>query len=67
MSFTSWLRNIRSALAPDGTVRRHRPQRPGRGRAIRRLVLEPLEDRSLPSCMVSLAPDGMTIIGDFRR
>src|SRR5262249_23766290 len=33
-----------------------RGQRPGRGRATRRLVLEQLEDRSLPSCMVSLAP-----------
>src|SRR5437764_10998839 len=53
MSFTSWLRTIRSALAPGLTERRHRP---GRGRAIRRLVLEQLEDRTLPSCMVSLAP-----------
>src|SRR5262249_29550154 len=34
-----------------------RGQRPGRGRATRRLVLEQLEDRSLPSCMVSLAPN----------
>lgn len=53
MSFTSWLRTIRSAPAPDGTERRRRP---GRGRAIRRVVLEQLEDRTVPTCMVSLAP-----------
>src|SRR5262249_43901613 len=55
MSFTSWLRNLRPALAPgraDGNPRR-RP--PGRGRATRRLVLEQPEDRNLPSCIVSLA------------
>jgi hypothetical protein len=57
MSFTSWLRNLRSTLAPCRPQRAHRPQRPGRGRATRRLVLEQLEDRSLPSCMVSLAPN----------
>src|SRR5262249_19789169 len=57
MSSTSWLRKLRSALAPRRPERGHWPQRPGRGRAIRRLVLEQLEDRSLPSCMVSLAPN----------
>ena len=57
MSFTSWLRNLRSTLAPGRPERGHRQQRPGRGgRATRRLVFEQLEDRSLPSCMVSLAP-----------
>src|SRR5215472_8619605 len=30
---------------------------PGRSRVTRRLLLEPLEDRTLPSCTVSLAPD----------
>src|SRR5207249_3926581 len=33
----------------------HRRRPSGRGRATLRLVLEQLEDRSLPSCMVSLA------------
>src|SRR5438132_6058143 len=56
MQFTSWLRNLRSTLAPGRMERGHRRQRPGRGPATRRLVLEQLEDRSLPSCMVSLAP-----------
>src|SRR5262249_12741113 len=43
-----------------------RGQRPGRGRATRRLVLEQLEDRSLPSCMVSLAPNETApqLVGD---
>ncbi len=57
MSFTSWLRNLRSTLAPGRAQRGHRRQWHGRGRATRRLVLEQLEDRSLPSCMVSLAPN----------
>src|SRR5947208_6849021 len=56
MSFTSWLRNLRPALPPGRAERNPRRQRPGRGPATRRLVLEQLEDRSLPSCMVSLAP-----------
>jgi arylsulfate sulfotransferase len=56
MLFTSWLRDLRSTLAPGRTERSHRRQRPGRGPATRRLVLERLEDRSLPSCTVSLAP-----------
>src|SRR5262245_66547177 len=35
-----------------------RPRRlPGRRLVARRLLLEPLEDRTLPSCTVSLAPD----------
>src|SRR5262249_29870927 len=40
-------------LRPRG--RGSRP-RPGRRFPNRRLELDPLEDRSLPSCMVSLAP-----------
>ena len=44
MLFTSWLRNLRSAPAP------RRRQR----NSTRRLILEQLEDRTLPSCAVSL-------------
>ncbi len=57
MSFANWLRNPRFTLAPGPMERRHRRQRPGRGPATRRLVLEQLEDRTLLSCMVSLAPN----------
>src|SRR5438552_7145799 len=56
MLFASWLRNVRSTLVPSREQRNPRRQRPGRGRAIRRLALEQLEDRSLPSGSVSLAP-----------
>jgi arylsulfate sulfotransferase len=51
MSFTSWLRNVRSSLAPSQRERKHR-RRP----ATLRLTLEVLEDRTVPACMVSLAP-----------
>jgi arylsulfate sulfotransferase len=51
MSFTSWLRNPRSTLAPGRAERNHR-----RRLAARRLTVEALEDRTVPSCMVSLAP-----------
>ncbi len=51
MSFTSWLLNVRSSLAPSQMDRK-----PRRRPAARRLTLEALEDRSLPSCMISLAP-----------
>src|SRR5262245_56850875 len=44
MSFHSWLRDLRSALAPD-RVRRRRPRRP----ATPRPRLEVLEDRTVPS------------------
>src|SRR5256885_3327092 len=57
MSFTSWLRNPRFTLAPGRTERPHHRLRPGRAPATRRLVLEQLEDRTLLSCMVSLAPN----------
>src|SRR5258708_33508418 len=55
MSFTSWLRNVRSSLAPSQRERKHR-RRP----AAPRLTLEALEDRTVPSCMVSLAPNEAT-------
>src|SRR5947208_5415511 len=57
MSFTSWLRNLRPALPPGRAERNPRRRQSGRARATRRLVLEQLEDRTLPSCMVSLAPN----------
>ncbi len=56
MSLTSWLRNLRSALAPGWAERIPQRRQSGRVRATRRLLIEQLEDRSLPSCMVSLAP-----------
>jgi arylsulfate sulfotransferase len=56
MSFSSWLRNLRPALAPGRPERSPRRRQSSRSRATRRLVLEQLEDRCLPSCMVSLAP-----------
>ena len=52
MSSTSWLRNVRSSLAPSP-----RERKPLRRPAARRLTLEVLEGRALLSCMVSLAPD----------
>ena len=57
MLFTNWLRNLRPAFAPSRAERAPRRRQTGRGRALRPLVLEQLEDRSLPSCMVSLAPN----------
>jgi hypothetical protein len=56
MSFTSWLRNLQSTVAPGRTERMHR-RRSHRGRATGRLLIEQLEDRSLPSCVVSFAPN----------
>lgn len=54
MSFTRGLRNRRPAPSwAEGNPRRRQS---GRVRAVRRLVLEQLEDRSLLSCTVSLAP-----------
>jgi arylsulfate sulfotransferase len=56
MSFTSWLQNLRCAPPPGRPQRARLRQRPRPGRATRRLILEQLEDRRLPSCLVSLAP-----------
>src|SRR5215831_2553925 len=57
MLFTNWLRNLRPALAPGRAERTPRRRQSGRRRAPRRLILEQLEDRSLPSCLVALAPN----------
>jgi hypothetical protein len=51
MSFTSWLRNLRSALAPGRVERKHRRQRSLRA-ATHRPQLEVLEDR----CLLSFSP-----------
>jgi uncharacterized protein (TIGR03118 family) len=59
MPFHSWLQNLRVALAP-GRGQRH-PRRPGSIRAgARRLILEILEDRVVPSTfmVVNLADSG---------
>src|SRR5205809_64480 len=52
-----WLSSILNSLRPSSphTRTRHRPS-PRQRPAAHRLILEALEDRSLPSCMVSLAP-----------
>src|SRR5437868_5422229 len=52
-----WLSSILNSLSPSSphTPTRRRPA-PRRRPAARRLTLEALEERSLPSCMVSLAP-----------
>jgi hypothetical protein len=51
MSFTSWLRNVRSALAPSRNDRKHRRQRPLRA-ATHWPQFELLEDR----CLLSFSP-----------
>src|SRR5262245_66110872 len=48
MSFHSWLRNLRSALAP-GRGRRHPRRQGSRRAATHRPSLEILEDRSVPA------------------
>jgi hypothetical protein len=53
MSFTSWLRNLRSAVAPGPARGTHRRQRSLRA-TTHRLGLEVLEDRSLPSTFTVL-------------
>jgi hypothetical protein len=53
MSFTSWLRIVRSAMAFVPALRAHRRQRPLQPRT-HRLGLEVLEDRSLPSTFTVL-------------
>src|SRR5437763_3211644 len=52
-----WFSSILNSLSPSSlpTRTRRRPS-PRKRLAGRRLTLEALEDRSLPSCMVSLAP-----------
>jgi hypothetical protein len=69
MSFTSWLRNLRTAFAPGRLQRKHRRPRPRRG-ATRRLHLEALEDRCVPtlSSAVSFGVPGSpqdATFGDF--
>ncbi len=57
MSFTSWLRNLRSALARGRVERKHRRQRSLRA-ATHRPHLELLEDRCLPSTTYSITDLG---------
>src|SRR5437762_1167545 len=53
-----WLSSILKSLSPGSPHTRTRRRRLPRQRPpARRLTLEALEDRSLPSCMVSLAPN----------
>src|ERR1700704_116717 len=53
-----WLSSILNSLSPSSPhTRSRRSPSPRKRPAGRRLTLEPLEDRSLPSCMVSLAPN----------
>src|SRR4051794_21624092 len=49
MSFTSWLRTLRSAVAPGPALGTHRGQRSLRARTHRLVGIEVLEDRLLPS------------------
>src|SRR5262245_41779680 len=56
MSFTSWLRNLRSASAPGADERKQRRQRSHRA-VTHRLGLEVLEDRCLPSTFTVLNLD----------
>src|SRR5437660_5329758 len=52
-----WFSSILNSLSPSSPYARTRRRPSPRQRpAARRLTLEVLEDRSLPSCMVSLAP-----------
>ena len=74
MSFTSWLWNLRSTLAPRRMERKHRRRRSLRA-ATHRPYLEALEDRFAPATLLdSFFPDasgpqhdahfGATIAGD---
>lgn len=56
MSFTSWLRDLCPGLARGRAKRNPWRRQSASARATRRLLLEQLEDRNMPSCMVSLAP-----------
>src|SRR5947199_7742634 len=52
-----WLSSTPNSLSPSSPrARTRRSPSPRQRPAARRLTLEALEDRSLPSCMVSLAP-----------
>src|SRR5260370_8160976 len=53
MSFTSWLRNLQSALAPSRLERKYRKLRPLRA-TTHRLQLEALQDPRLPSFLAPL-------------
>src|SRR5438128_1427161 len=62
-----WLSSILNSLSPSSPhARSRRRPSPRRRPAARRLTLEALEDRSLPSCMVSLAPSEAApqLVGD---
>src|SRR5262249_33477417 len=51
------LLNSLRGMVRRATAHRRGPRRtPDRSRVTRRLILEPLEDRTLPSCTVSLVP-----------
>src|SRR5437667_11984611 len=53
-----WLSSILNSLSPSSPhARTRRRISPRKRSAGRRLTLESLEDRSVPSCMVSLAPN----------
>src|SRR6266516_6113288 len=53
-----WLSSILNSLSPSSLqARSRRSPSPRRRPAACRLILEALEDRSVPSCMVSLAPN----------
>src|SRR4029453_16975807 len=53
-----WLSSILNSLSPSSPHARSRRPSPRERSARRRLTLEALEDRTLPTCMVSLAPSG---------
>src|SRR5438270_6446039 len=62
-----WLSSILNSVSPSSpdTRTRRRPS-PRKRLAARRLTLETLEERTLPSCMVSLAPSeaGPQVVGE---
>src|SRR5262245_22652241 len=51
------LNSLRKMVGRAAASRQGPRRPPGRSRVTRRLLLEPLEDRTLPSCTVALAPD----------
>src|SRR6516165_4231141 len=61
------LLNSLCKIARRAAAHRGRPRRlSGRGRVTQRLFLEPLEDRTLPSCAVSLVPSetALQLVGE---